>query len=68
MGLAGQNQVRHMYVGTPDVADLAALKAGSANSLVFLSSDSTAVGAGKDFKLFQKDALGNIISSDTNQG
>ena len=65
MGLAGQNQVRHMYVGTPDVADLAALKAGSANSLVFLSSDSTAVGAGKDFKLFQKDALGNIISSDT---
>ena len=65
MGLAGQNQVRHMYVGTPDVADLAALKAGSANSLVFLSSDSTAVGAGKDFKLFQKDALGNVISSDT---
>ena len=65
MGLAGQNQVRHMYVGTPDVADLAALKAGSANSLVFLSSDSTEVGPGKDFKLFQKDALGNIISSDT---
>ena len=65
MGLAGQNQVRHMYVGTPDVADLAALKAGSANSLVFLSSDGSAVAAGKDFKLFQKDALGNIISSDT---
>ena len=65
MGLAGQNQVRHMYVGTPDVADLAALKAGSANSLVFLSSDSSAAGPGKDFKLFQKDALGNIISSDT---
>jgi len=65
MGLAGQNQVRHMYVGTPDVADLAALKAGSTNSLVFLSSDSSAAGPGKDFKLFQKDALGNIISSDT---
>tara|TARA_R110000803_G_scaffold178803_1_gene241221 strand:- start:989 stop:1951 length:963 start_codon:yes stop_codon:yes gene_type:complete len=65
MGLAGQNQVRHMYVGTADVADFAALKAGSANSLVLLGADGAAVAAGKDFKLFQKDALGNIISSDT---
>tara|TARA_R110002060_G_scaffold50419_1_gene61209 strand:- start:27230 stop:28192 length:963 start_codon:yes stop_codon:yes gene_type:complete len=65
MGLAGQNQVRHMYVGTADVADLAALKAGSANSLVLLGADGNAVAAGKAFKLFQKDALGNIISSDT---
>ena len=65
MGLAGQNQVRHMYVGTADVADLAALKSGAANSLVILSNDGEAVAAGKDFKLFQKDALGNIISSDT---
>lgn len=65
MGLAGQNQVRHMYVGTADVADLSALKAGSANSLVILSKDGSAVAAGGDFKLFQKDALGNVISSDT---
>lgn len=65
MGLAGQNQVRHMYVGTADVADLAALKAGSSPSLVLLGADGAAVAAGKDFKLFQKDALGNIISSDT---
>tara|TARA_R110002020_G_scaffold100855_1_gene238045 strand:+ start:13430 stop:14392 length:963 start_codon:yes stop_codon:yes gene_type:complete len=65
MGLAGQNQVRHMYVGTADVADLAELKSGSANSLVLLSADGSAVAAGADFKLFQKDALGNIISSDT---
>ena len=65
MGLAGQNQVRHMYVGTADVADFAALKAGNANSLVLLGADGAAVAAGKDFKLFQKDALGNIISSDT---
>lgn len=65
MGLAGQNQVRHMYVGTADVADFAALKAGSANSLVLLGADGATVAAGGDFKLFQKDALGNIISSDT---
>lgn len=65
MGLAGQNQVRHMYVGTADVADFAALKAGSANSLVILGKDGEAVAAGNDFKLFSKDALGNIISSDT---
>ena len=65
MGLAGQNQVRHMYVGTADVADLAALKAGSANSLVLLGADGAAVAAGQAFKMYQKDALGTIISSDT---
>lgn len=65
MGLAGQNQVRHMYVGTANVADLTALKAGSANSLVILGADGAAVAAGKAFKLYQKDALGSIISSDT---
>lgn len=64
MGLSS-GQVRHMYVGTPDVADFAALKAGNANSLVLLGADGQAVAAGQDFKLFQKDALGNIISSDT---
>ena len=64
MGLSS-GQVRHMYVGTPDVADFAALKAGNANSLVLLGADGEAVAAGGSFKLFQKDALGNIISSDT---
>ena len=64
MGLSS-GQVRHMYVGTADVADFAALKAGVANSLVVLGADGAAVAAGGDFKLFQKDALGNIISSDT---
>lgn len=69
MGLAGQNQVRHMYVGASPAAtvtSLATLKsAGVANDFVLLGSDGDAVSAGGDFKLFQKDALGNIISSDT---
>ena len=65
MGLAGQNQVRHMYVGQAAVADMTALKAGAANDFVLLGKDGDAVAAGNDFKLFQKDALGNIISSDT---
>ena len=67
MGLAGQNQVRHMYVGqAPDVATVALLKSGgAANDLVILGKDGAAVSAGGDFKLYQKDALGNIISSDT---
>jgi hypothetical protein len=69
MGLAGQNQVRHMYVGqAPEatVTSLATLKsAGVANDLVLLGADGAAVAAGKAFKMYQKDALGNIISSDT---
>ena len=69
MGLAGQNQVRHMYVGdapAATVTSMATLKsAGVANDFVLLSADGSAVAAGGDFKLFQKDALGNIISSDT---
>ena len=64
MGLAGQNQVRHMYVGQAAVDDMAGLKAGNANDFVLLSQDGSAVGAGKDFRLFQKDSLGNVISSD----
>jgi hypothetical protein len=64
MGLAGQNQVRHMYVGQAAVDDIAGLKAGNANDFVLLSQDGSAVGAGKDFRLFQKDSLGNVISSD----
>jgi len=69
MGLAGQNQVRHMHVGqAPEatVTSLATLKsAGVANDAVLLGKDGSAVSAGGDFKLFLKDALGNIISSDT---
>ncbi|MBV1929348.1 MAG: hypothetical protein KUG81_07550 [Gammaproteobacteria bacterium] len=69
MGLAGQNQVRHMYVGTAPAAtitSLATLKStGVANDLVLLGADGAAVAAGKAFKMYQKDALGNIISSDT---
>lgn len=69
MGLAGQNQVRHMYVGqapAATVTSLATLKsAGVANDLVLLGADGDAVSAGGSFKMFQKDALGNIISSDT---
>jgi len=69
MGLAGQNQVRHMYVGAAPAAtvtSLATLKsAGVANDLVLLGADGAAVSAGGAFKMFQKDALGNIISSDT---
>ena len=68
MGLAGQNQVRDMYVGDAPsgVSTLANLKsAGVASDLILLSADGSAVGAGKDFKLFQKDTLGKIASSDT---
>lgn len=69
MGLAGQNQVRHMYVGavpSATVTSLATLKsAGATNDMIILSSDGSAVAAGGDFKLFSKDALGNVISSDT---
>ena len=69
MGLAGQNQVRHMYVGQAPAAtitSLATLKStGVANDLVLLGADGAAVAAGKAFKMYQKDALGNITSSDT---
>jgi|TARA_R110002051_G_scaffold233424_1_gene294976 hypothetical protein len=68
MGLAGQNQVRHMYVGDAPsgVSTMATLKsAGVSSDLIILSADGSAVAAGGSFKLFQKDALGNVISSDT---
>ena len=67
MGLAGQNQVRHMYVGVASAADYADVKAASAGSnvIVIAGADGQDVSAGADFKLFQKDALGNVISSDT---
>ena len=68
MGLAGQNQVRHMYVGDAPsaVESLATLKsAGVPSDLIILGADGDDVAAGKDFKLFQKDTLGNVVSSDT---
>ena len=68
MGLAGQNQVRHMYVGDAPsgVSTLATLKsAGVASDLIVLSADGSAVAEGGSFKLFQKDSLGNVVSSDT---
>ncbi len=69
MGLAGQNQVRQMYVGkAPDTTPtLEKLKAeGVSNDMVLLGSDGSAtIAAGKPFKLFYKDTLGNIMSSDT---
>ena len=63
MGLAGQNQVRHMYVG--QAGDPANISAIAKNDLVIFSADGSAVAPGADFKLFSKDALGNVISSDT---
>ena len=69
MGLAGQNQVRQMYVGqapASTVTSMATLKsAGVAHDMVLLSADGSAVAAGGDFKLFVKDGLGNITASDT---
>jgi hypothetical protein len=66
MSLAGQNQVRHMYVGSDSVAraDIATLRgSGAAGELLVLSADGGAVAAGKDFKFYHKTADG-IVSSD----
>lgn len=66
MGLAGQNQVRHIYVGNDSVAraDIATLRgSGAAGELLVLSADGGAVAAGKDFKFYHKTADG-IVSSD----
>lgn len=66
MGLAGQNQVRHIYVGQAvDHANYAALKAGASNDLTVFGASGGAVGAGEPFKLFYKGADGVVISSDT---
>ena len=68
MGLAAQQQVRQMYVGTAPnatVTDLATLKsAGVSGDMVVLSPDATAVSSGEGFQLFQKDSLGKVLSSD----
>jgi hypothetical protein len=66
MGLAGQNQVRQMYVGLtyPGHANVAAVKAGANGALAILSADGSAVGAGKKFVFMQKSNKGTLITSD----
>lgn len=69
MGLAGQNQVRHMYVATDvldgTASDIATFRAGaSVGDLITLSADGTPTAAGEPFKFFLKTADG-IVSSDT---
>lgn len=66
MGLAGQKQVRHMYVGLkyPEHANIAALKAGTNGDLAVLSADGSAVAAGAKFQLFKKNNKGTILNSD----
>jgi len=69
MGLAGQNQVRHMYVAADALdgtsSDIATFRAGaSVGDLICLSADGTPTAAGEPFKFFLKTADG-IVSSDT---
>lgn len=66
MGLAGQNQVRQMYVGLtyPGHANVAAVKAGANGALAILSADGTAPAAGKKFVFMQKSNKGTLITSD----
>ena len=69
MGLAGQNQVRHMYVGNTSVQtgrdDIAAFRASAAvGELMVLGADGQSAAAGEDFKFYLKTEDG-IVSSDT---
>tara|TARA_R110000822_G_scaffold227017_1_gene359633 strand:+ start:7340 stop:8308 length:969 start_codon:yes stop_codon:yes gene_type:complete len=67
MGLAGQNQVRHMYVAADinGASNIATFRTGAAiGDLICLSADGTATAAGEPFKFFLKTA-GGIVSSDT---
>ena len=66
MSLAGQNQVRQMYVGLtyPGHANVAAVKAGDVSALAVLSADGTAVGANKPLVFLTKDASGKVVTSD----
>lgn len=66
MALAGQNQVRQMYVGLtyPGHANVAAVKAGANGALAILSADGTAPAAGKKFVFMQKSNKGTLITSD----
>jgi len=66
MSLAGQNQVRQMYVALtyPGHANVAAVKAGANGALAILSADGTAPAAGKKFVFMQKSNKGTLITSD----
>jgi hypothetical protein len=67
MGLAGQNQVRHIYVANDAIAgtDIATFRSGAAvGDLMTLSADGSAPAAGEPFKFYLKTASG-IVSSDT---
>jgi hypothetical protein len=66
MSLAGQNQVRQMYLGLsyPGHTSVAAVKGGANGALAILSSDGTVIGAGKKFVFMQKSNKGNLITSD----
>lgn len=69
MGLAGQNQVRHMYVGNTSVQDrrddIAAFRADAAvGELMILGADGLSATAGEDFKFYLKTESG-IVASDS---
>jgi hypothetical protein len=64
MGLAAQQQVRQMYVGDVDASNTSIGDLSTAGNLIILSADGSAVGAGKEFKVFQLDSLGKVASSD----
>lgn len=66
MALAGQNQVRHLYVGLkyPGHANVGALKGGANGDLALLSADGTAVAANKNFTFLKKNNKGSLVTSD----
>lgn len=66
MALAGQNQVRQLYVGLayPGHANVQALKGGTNGDLAVLSADGTAVGADKKFVFLKKNNKGSVVTSD----
>tara|TARA_R110000772_G_scaffold62137_1_gene139632 strand:+ start:41969 stop:43183 length:1215 start_codon:yes stop_codon:yes gene_type:complete len=66
MGLAGQNQVRQFYpaLNAPGHTTVAAVSAGTIGDIAILSADGSDVAANTDFKLFKKNAAGNVVSSD----
>lgn len=67
MALAGQNSVRQFYLGLayPGYTTVAALKAGANGDLALLSSNGTAIAAGKPFVFLHKSNKGIVVTSDT---
>jgi hypothetical protein len=67
MGLAGQNQVRQFYPGLdfPGHATITALKGGTVGDLACLSADGTVAAAGEPVKIFNLNAAGNLVASDS---